>query len=356
MTERVLSDRELNRATLARQLLLARVRGPVARAVRRIAGLQAQYSPGPYVNLWSRVEGFRIEQLERALARHTVVKASLLRVTLHLVAAQDYPAFAAAMTPHLANHWRRWHKREDVPGIERIARKAVEYASEPRLAEELRALVSEVAPDEDPKVVLWRVWTHTPFVEVPPSGMWRYFGKAHLVPGEAWVGTKLPPYEAAITRLCESYLAGFGPATRNDLANWCALRIGDVQQGLEALEPRLRRFRDEAGRELIDLKRAPLPGDVPAPPRFLLKFDNALMANVDRSRVLPPEYRDAVVSPKNGDVVPTFLVDGYVAGKWRHEGGRVRLEPFAPLPGRVKQPLEAEARRLASWLGRERRR
>ena len=150
----------------------------------------------------------------------------------------------------------------------------MEYSSaEPRLAEELRALVAELAPGEDPKVTLWRVWTHTPFVEVPPSGTYRYFGKARVAPGEAWVGAKLPPLGEAVARLCERYLASFGPATRNDLANWCALRIGDLQPGLETPEPRLRRFRNEAGRELLDLARAQLPGDVPAPPRFLLGRD-----------------------------------------------------------------------------------
>lgn len=278
-----------------------------------------------------------------------------MRLTLHLVAAQDYPAFAAAMAPGLTSHWRRWHKREDLAEIDELARRAVEYASpEPRLAAELRALMAEPAPGEDPRVALWRVYTHTPFVEIPPSGTWRYFGKAREAPGERWVGAKLPPFGEAITRLCECYLAGFGPARRNDLANWCALPIRDLQPGLEALEPRLRRFHDEEGRELLDLARAPLPGDVPVPPRFLLKFDNALMANVDRSRVLPPAYRAVVVSPKNGDVVPTFLVDGYVAGRWRHEGSRVRLEPFAPLPRRVKGPLETEAQRLAAFLGRDR--
>jgi hypothetical protein len=207
VTERVLSERELNRATLARQLLLARGRLPVARAVQRIAGLQAQYSPGPYVNLWSRIEGFRIEQLERALTRRTVIKASLLRNTLHLVAAQDYPAFAVAMIPRLTKHWRMWHKREDIPGIDELATRAAEHAAaEPRLAEELRTLVAELAPGEDPKVALWRVWTHTPFVEVPPSGTWRYFGKARLAPGETWVGARFPPFDEAVTRLCERRL------------------------------------------------------------------------------------------------------------------------------------------------------
>jgi hypothetical protein len=126
------------------------------------------------------------------------------------------------------------------------------------------------------------VWTHA-VRGGSASGTYRYFGKARLAPGEEWVGAKLPGLDEALARLCERYLAGFGPARRNDLANWCALPIREIEPGLERLEPRLRRFRDEEGRELLELARAPLPGDVPAPPRFLLKFDNALMANVDRS-------------------------------------------------------------------------
>ncbi|MFN2468185.1 MAG: winged helix DNA-binding domain-containing protein [Gaiellaceae bacterium] len=350
MTARVLSARELNRATLARQLLLRRARLSVPRAVGRTAGLQAQYSPSPYIGLWSRVEGFRIEALERALRRGAVVKASLMRRTLHLVAAADHPAFAAALLPWFATQWRRWYRRDDdVPGIEELTRRAIEHArAEPRTKAEMHELLRTLAPGEDPQALWWRVQTCAPFVEVPPSGTWRYFGKARFAPAG-----RLTSHVDALARLAESYLRGFGPATRADLSNWCGPSITDFRPGLEVLEPRLRRFRDERGRELIDVARAPLPaGDAPAPPRFLPKWDNVLLANADRSRTLPPEYREAVYNPKNGDVAPTFLVDGRVAGAWRTEGARVRLEPFAPLPRRVRRELEAEAWRLEGFLDR----
>ncbi len=155
--------------------------------------------------------------------------------------------------------------------------------------------------------------------------------------------------EAARREVVRRYLAAFGPASRADLADWSGMRVGDFANALAALEP-LRRFRDESGLELLDLPRAPLPAaDVPAPVRFLPKWDNLLLAFADRRRVLPEEYRKTVIA-KNGDVAQTFLVDGVVAGKWAAERGRVRIEPFGPLLRAARREVEDEAGRLEAWL------
>jgi DNA glycosylase AlkZ-like len=155
---------------------------------------------------------------------------------------------------------------------------------------------------------------------------------------------------AARTELVRRYLGAFGPSTRADIAEWSGLRVSDLAGALEALEP-LRRFRDENGRELLDLPRAPLPpAHTPAPVRFLPKWDNTLLAHADRRRVLPEELRKAVIA-KNGDITQTFLVDGSVAGSWSYDKrGKVTLEPFAPLPGAARRDVEAEASRLEAWL------
>jgi hypothetical protein len=145
------------------------------------------------------------------------------------------------------------------------------------------------------------------------------------------------------------YLAAFGPATRADIADWSGLRVADFAPALDALEP-LRRFRDENDRELLDVQRAPLPSaDTPAPVRFLPKWDNVLLGHADRRRVISDEHRKGVVA-KNGDVAPTFLVDGFVAGMWRVEKGRVVTAPFAPLPRAAAREVADEAALLEAWL------
>jgi hypothetical protein len=145
------------------------------------------------------------------------------------------------------------------------------------------------------------------------------------------------------------YLAAFGPASARDIGAWSLMRMAEVHGALERLEP-LRRFRDEQGRVLLDVPRAPLPGaDVPAPARFLPKWDNVLLSFADRTRVLPEQHRKAVIGA-NGDVAQTFLVDGFVAGTWQREKGRVVLEPFEPLPRAIRSELEAEAARLEAFL------
>jgi hypothetical protein len=343
VTEPVLSQRALNRATLARQLLLERRRLPVARAVERLCALQGQYSPSPYIALWTRLDGFRRDDLTRALERRQVVKATLFRLTLHLFSARDYLG--------LAGLWLQAQRTQFGPSVppaavDELAQLANGAARKGEVTyEELHELARPLLGER-----LWRVRALAPLVHVPPSGTWRYHGPVQLAHAERALGR--PPADArtGAELLVRRYLGAFGPAARDDLLRFAALRVRDVQPGLDALEPQLRRFRDERGRMLLDLARAPRPdGDTPAPVRFLPKWDALLLSHDDRTRVLPGDYRATVIR-KNGDVLPTFLVDGRVAGAWREERGRVLLEPFAPLPLTVRRELEDEARRLEAFL------
>jgi hypothetical protein len=308
---RTLTLRELNRATLARQLLLRRARLSVPQAVERIAGIQAQDVPAAPLGLATRLERF---DLDRALARGQVVKATLMRGTLHIVSVRDRELFLAALAPELRKFGRRF-SAEDADGL--LAR-AHAYAAEPRTAVEMRELLgSEEA---------WmRVRVEGHFVYVPP------FGVARTV---QTLLVDLQPEETGVGHMLVRYLRAFGPATAADAAGWSGLTMSAVRGGLARL--RLRRFRDEQRRELVDLPAAPLPrAETPAPPRLLPIWDNVLVAFDDRARILPEAYREAIGKP-------SFLVDGVVAGVWSAAG----LEPFEKLPRRTLDDLERERERL----------
>ncbi|MGH3137231.1 MAG: winged helix DNA-binding domain-containing protein [Gaiellaceae bacterium] len=350
---RTLSLRELNRATLARQLLLRRHRISVTRAIERVAGLQAQWPPSPYLGLWSRLDGFRHDDLARAVARRHVVKATLMRTTLHHVSALDYLAFAGLFRER-REEWAR--QQLGTLGadhdLDALAERLAELAAErPRTRPELLALLGM------PKLTLddrrpWLVWyllvAKAGLINGPSSSVWRsHTAGGTFVPARSWLGADGAGGEAAAVHLVRRYLAAFGPATRADVCQWTGLPLNVLDPAFAQLQ--LRRLRDELGRELLDLPRAPLPSpDTPAPPRFLPRWDNLLLSHDDRRRVLPEEYRKAVIA-KNGDVARTFLIDGFVAGTWSVEQGRVRLEPFAPLPRCERQDLKDETARLEAF-------
>jgi hypothetical protein len=353
VSERVLTRRELSRALLARQLLLRRERLPVARAVERIGALQAQWPPAPYIALWSRLEGFRREDLMRAIERRRIVKATLMRATLHQVSSADYLAFAgllrAAREREVAARMERSGLRADVAALaERLAGHVQdEPRGRPQLVEAL-GLPKLRADDPRPWVIWHFLVARLGLVHSPESSVWRRnTAGGKFTPARSWLGGETVEGRDAAAALVRRYLAAFGPATRADLAQWTGLTLAALEPGLERL--RLRRVRDEQGRTLIDLPRAPLPdGATEAPPRFLPMWDSTLLAHADRTRILPEEYRQTVIR-RNGDVQPTFLVDGLVAGTWQLRDGRVELEPFAPLPARVRRELEREAVALAAF-------
>jgi Winged helix DNA-binding domain len=344
VAERVLTLRELNRTTLLRQLLLRRERLPVARAIERVAGLQAQWAPAPYIALWSRLEGFERTALERGLARGQVVKALLMRATMHLVSARDYPWFDACVRDSRTAVRTRGTK----PPPPRVVRRAAALTRErPHTRPELMRALGYDPLTQDPGEIREFSWVVAlaRLEQSPEAAFWSFRGSPSLRPMEH----ELPPREEAAPYLIRRYLAAFGPATRADVSQWSGVPIRDLAHAFDSL--RLRSFRDERGRELLDVPRAPLAtGDVPAPTRLLPRWEELLLAHKDRARVLPDEYRAGVIAV-NGDVRQAILVDGFVAGYWEQDGGRIALHPFAPLPRQARRELEDEARRLAAWLG-----
>ncbi|HEY5059477.1 MAG TPA: winged helix DNA-binding domain-containing protein [Gaiellaceae bacterium] len=342
---RTLTLTELNRATLARQLLLERKRISVLAAIERLAGMQAQWPPAPYVGLWSRVAGFERETLERAVLDGQVVKPTVMRGTLHLVTARDYPMFWSALRdmPTWYGETHLAHALKALTGARALAEKA------PLTHKEGLAYLEQVhghADDLTRRRIFHAVRRHAHLLHAPQSALWkgRPLGVFHPYPVPEPIDVL-----AARAELVRRYLAAFGPATKADIADWSGLRVGDFAGALDALEP-LRRFHDENGRELLDLPRAPLPSPATlAPVRFLPKWDNLLLAHSDRRRVIADEHRKAVIA-KNGDVGQTFLVDGVVAGTWAAEKGTVSFSPFAPLPRTARRAVEDEAARLAAFL------
>ncbi len=353
MAPKMLTLRELNRATLARQLLLRRHRLTTVRALERVAGVQAQWPPSPYLGLWARVEGFHPTQLVRAVERRHAVKATVMRTTLHITSSADYLAFAGIYRERLIAGIERkldaMGERADLAGDgERLAALAAE---QPRSRTKLLAALGRpklVIEDRQPWLVWYALSAHAGLVCAPPSSVWRsHTSGGTFVPARTWLGADGATGSAAMTHLVRRYLAAFGPASRADVSQWAGLPVSLVDDGLERLV--VRRFTDESGRDLYDLPRAQLPPeDAPAPARLLPRFDNLVLSHDDRRRVLPEEYRAAVI--EGGEVRAVFLVDGFVAGLWSLEGGKVRVEPFAPLPRAARREVEAEAAALEAFV------
>jgi Winged helix DNA-binding domain len=341
VTERVLTLRELNRATLERQLLVQRKRLSATAVIERLVGMQAQAPQAPYIGIWTRTTNFRRQALERELERASVVRAIVMRQALHLVTRRDY-ALIRAMLSETNHHDKMPVAQRAAPSLRALA------ANGPvTTADAMAYLAREHGLTGVNARRAWhggRVAAH--LVHHPESAFW------DAGPATRFVSIDKPeehdPTEAR-AEIFRRYRAAFGPATRRDVKAWAMMRAPEVDRGLAMLEP-LVRFRDEQGRELLDVPRAPLPdADTPVPVRFLPKWDNVLLAWVDRTRVLPEPYRKAVIR-MNGDVAQTFLVNGFVAGTWRVENGRVVAEPFSTLSRSVRRELEDETGRLEAFF------
>jgi hypothetical protein len=332
---------QLNRALLARQLLLGRVRTTLPRALERIGGVQAQYAPSMYLGLWSRLEGFERDDLTRALERRTVVQGALMRATIHLVSARDYWPFATAIRQGRRDWWLRVHagpNARDLAGAAKRLRRRL--ADGPMRRTEIDGMLD--------KTIAGGVGLWIDLVRVPPSGTWERRRADLYAAADDWLG---PPDVAAaegLAHLVRRYLSGFGPASRTDIANFVGLPVAAIAPALARL--RLRRFQDERGEELVDLPRAPLPdADTPAPVRFLPVWDATLLVHARRTGVLPEQHRSKVFNPRTPHSVATFLVDGAVAGTWWYENGRVRFDAFGRLDRQTRRELDEECERLAAF-------
>ena len=356
-TPRTLSDRELNRALLARQFLLKRTAISPAVAIERLAGLQAQWSPAPYIGLWSRLAKFEIADLERALAARSVVKATLMRGTLHLVSAKDYPALCVATTRSRPERWAPVQRRLADP--DPIHRATVKFARTVRTREALSDFLTTqgVAADLSRPMLWWLIASHGWLVHVPPSGTWAHRKSGDLIAADAWIKSAREPEVVDAVRIAvQRHLGAFGPATVDDISSWSSIRTPAIRVALDALGPKVRTFTDPRGRMLYDLKSAPLPPvDTAAPVRYLPKWDSTLLAYAppERVRILSEAHRKTVIA-KNGDVAQTFLVDGMVAGTWsigvKPKEAIVELQPFKKLARADRAGLEEEGERLARFF------
>ena len=341
VAERTLTQRELNRALLARQLLLERARLPLPRALERLGGIQNQYAPNAYIRLWSCLDGFEREDLTRALERRSAIQATLMRETIHVVSRRDYWPFAVA----IRTAQREWflRTRKPAPNVRELERNAAS----------LRRLLADGPHTHDELVEIagrgWgRLGPWLDLVRVPPSGTWEK-RRAHLFQmAESWVGAEDVAEPHARDHLVRRYLVAFGPATRKDIGLWSHLSLGHLEPVLERLN--VRRFRSESGDELLDVPRGALPDpDTPAPARFLPTWDAVLLVHARRTGILPEEHRPRVFSTKMPQSIGTFLVDGGVAGTWKHVAGRIEWTAFRRLDRADAREVSDEAERLAAF-------
>jgi hypothetical protein len=339
--ERVLTQRELNRAVLGRQLLLARRRDSLPRALERIGGLQAQYAPSMYIGLWSRLAGFERDQLTRALERRSVVQATLMRITIHLVSAADYWPFALGVRAARRERWMRARPEQSEARLRAAAARAeLRLAVGPLPRAEL---IGDMDAREFNGIGMW-----LDLVRAPPAGTWERRRADIYATAESWLGPPSATPAEGLELLIRRYLQGFGPGAAADVANWAGVSPREVGDALERME--LRHFRDEGGGLLFDLPRLALPDpDTPAPARFLPTWDATLLVHCRRALVLAEEDRPKVFHTKAPQSFPTFMVDGAVAGTWRHERGRIELKPFRKLARAEREKLEEEGRRLATF-------
>jgi len=346
-TADVLSRRALNRALLERQLLLRRHTLPAAEAIEHLVGMQAQADKAPYVGLWARLDGFRPRELADLIGNRDAVRIALMRSTIHLVTARDCMALRPLLQPvlerSLHGSFGRSLRGLDTAALAAAGRALVE--ERPRTFSELGALLCERWPDRDPGVLALAIRTMVPLVQVPPRGVWGAGGRPLHTSAEAWLDRPLVP-DPAPEEMALRYLAAFGPATAADVQTWSGLN--GLRGVVERLRPRLRAFRDERGRELLDLPDAPRPDpDTPAPPRFLPEYDNLLLSHADRTRVIADEHRARVFTKG------ALLVDGFVRGAWQLKRERraatLGIELFEPLAGTDRAAVTEEAGRLLDF-------
>jgi len=350
----LLTARQLNRATLARQQLLARESATALAAVERLVAMQAQLARPPFVGLWTRLTGFRREELTRLYQRKKVVRVSFLRGTLHLVSVRDYQRLRAAVQP-AADRGMQSILRERLKTFDReatLAEARAFFAEAPRTFDELRDYYAERKNPGDVRARSYVARCQLPLVQVPTDDSWSFPAAARFALAEDWLGAPLPAADDDPAPLVLRYLAAFGPASVTDVQSWSGL--ASLRATLDGLRDQLSVFRDPRGRELFDLPKAPRPdGDVDAPVRFLPEYDSLMLGHDDRSRFIADEHRPALIT-KNLQIPGAFLVDGVVAGTWKLERAKktatLVVASFAALSKATRTALEAEGESLVRFV------
>jgi Winged helix DNA-binding domain len=345
-----LTLRQLNRATLARQLLLARERLAPVEAVEHLGGLQAQEPKPAFAALWTRLEGFERARLHESLTQRSVVRGTMMRATLHIASAPDYARLRTALQPMLTGAMEGILRQRGDVDLDRVLPVARELLRErPRTFNDLRAELSERFPEFEHRAIGYAVRMQLPLLMVPSEDRWSFPSDACFALAEDWIDEPLaPPDLAALVR---RHLGAFGPASAADVQAWSGLK--GMKDVLDGMADELVEF-THGRRTLYDLPGAPRPDeDTPAPPRLLPEFDSLLLAHQDRTRVIADDRRKALAT-KNLRIQATFLVDGFVAGSWAiaGKGGKatMTLSAFEPLDKAVKEQLAAEAEALLRFL------
>ncbi|QES47494.1 hypothetical protein DEJ50_06295 [Streptomyces venezuelae] len=331
-THPVYGPRALNRATLARQLLLTRAELSAREAVAHLVGLQAQNVKPPYFQLHARLARFRPEELSALMESREVVRMVTLRSTIHTHTTEDALALRLLVQPardREVGYFRAGLAGVDLERLTELARALVDTG--PRTMAEIREALSKEWPEADPQALSVAARCRLPLVQVTPRGLWGRSGQVRLAHLEQWVGERqvggrqvgelragrpgpAGAEPASADEVVRRYLRAFGPASVKDMQTWSGLTR--MRAAFERLRPELVTFRDQAGVELFDLPDAPRPDpDTPAPPRFLPEFDNVLLSHADRSRLVPADLKGRTW--KGNQAYCTLLVDGFLAGLWR---------------------------------------
>ncbi len=354
MSDSTLSLRALNRATLSRQLLLKRHALKPAAAIERLAGMQAQIPRPPFVGLWSRLAGFARGDLVRAIEKREVVRATMMRATIHLASRRDFLAWRTPLQPMLTRGleslFGRALEQVDVPALLEAAR--LRFETEPCTFGSLRSHLKARFPSVDERLMGYLVRMQLPLVQTPaPGADWAYPSMASFTVADGWLDAA-PATATGLEPLALRYLAAFGPASARDFQVWSG--VSGAREVFESIRKTVRVFTDAQGRELFDLPRAPRPDeDDEAPVRYLPEYDNLLLAFEDRQRVIATPHRKHVIT-RNLIIPATFLVEGMVAGTWKIEkkkrDARLVLTPFATIARPARQALLAEGERLRAFL------
>jgi hypothetical protein len=352
----ILSQRTLNRALLDRQLLLQRQPWPVEQAVEHLVGMQSQVPNPPYIGLWTRLEDFRHTELSTMMLNRSMVRIALMRSTIHLVSARDCLALRPLMQPVLDRIFNSNHGKQltglDPAEIAGAGRQLVE--EQPRTFREIGAALGERWPDHDQTALAEAVRTIVPLVQVPPRGVWQASGPAAHTSAEHWLKAPLVP-DPAPEQMVRRYLAAFGPASVQDIQHWS--RLSGLRAVVNGMRRELRTYRNEHGKELLDLADATLPDPgTPAPVRFIPEFDNLLLSHADRTRIISDEHRRRIFTI-NGIIKPTVLVDGFVHGMWsierKRDATRLVVQPLNPFPDHAMPEILAEGERLLEFAAED---